>query len=90
MTVNEQFKALQNSIELDKQLAVSKPAVILKQVVMPDACPSCVAVAVVDYEGQEHTLSDGDTFVGYRVAVIGNRLVLADGKHQFTYFADTP
>lgn len=85
---DELSSVLRSQAEVVEQLPQvgDKPALRLLAVTQTRYCPECGPMALVEHEGQKHRLGDEDTFLGYRVAIEDDRIVLVSSKHQYSYF----
>lgn len=63
-----------------------KPSLYLMSSVVPD-CAGCTAIATFqDQSGAVHRVSNGDSYLSYRVHLQADRMTLKNNLYQFTYY----
>lgn len=79
----QSVQAVQKQVETD-----TRPQLLVETVTTASGCASCSSVATATYQGEQITLADGDTFLGFIVKLDANRVILTKGSTVYTYMPE--
>lgn len=68
-----------------EQAKTERPDLRVDDIALASGCDTCSAIAMATYEGQMLSLADGDSFLGFHVALKGNRVVLSKDGVTYSY-----
>ncbi len=88
-SVTEKISTIESSVDklIDKQTNLSgAPKIIVKAFATTSICPDCKPHSVVELNGKQIIISDGDTIAGFKASIHGDRLVLRNKNEQYSYY----
>jgi len=88
--IQTQLAALQETLYKlvnDKKLE-GKPPIKLIGFSTTSFCQSCTPHSIIEHQGTQMIIANGDTFKGYTAKVIADRLILSNNKEQYSYYPE--